>query len=193
MRVSRKIIVVLSTLFIVIFIFMWILTGRWMSDGQEPKANGAHEYAIILGAKVNGEIPSLSLRYRLEAALSYANEFPNVKLILSGGQGEGEIISEAEAMRIFLVENGIKGERLLLEEVSTSTYENLLYSKELMPSTVHGATIITSDYHLARARKIAKTLDLETDSIAAKTPKVVELKLRTRERLALIKTVIVGK
>ena len=57
---------------------------------------------------MNGEIPSLSLQYRLEAALDYAKQFPHVYLILSGGQGAGEHISESEAMKRFLVENGIE-------------------------------------------------------------------------------------
>ena len=105
----------------------------WIADGLEPKANGSNDYAIILGAKVNGEIPSLSLQYRLDAALDYAKENPHVYLILSGGQGAGEHISEAKAMKRFLVENGIQEERLLIEDMSTSTYENLLYSIEMTP------------------------------------------------------------
>ncbi|QUW22045.1 YdcF family protein [Sporosarcina sp. Marseille-Q4063] len=164
-----------------------------MADGVDPKANGTKGYAIILGAKVNGEIPSLSLQYRLDAALDYAQQYPHVYLILSGGQGAGEHISEAEAMKRFLIENGIQEERLFLEDMSTSTYENLLYSIEKIPDSIEEITIITSDYHLARAKNIAESLGLQTDVVAAKTPKIVELKLRTRERLALIKTVIVGK
>ncbi|MBO1913407.1 hypothetical protein J4G37_52425, partial [Microvirga sp. 3-52] len=61
-----------SVIVIFIVVFLWILTGQWMVDGVEPKANGSKDYAIILGAKVNGEIPSLSLQYRMDAALDYA-------------------------------------------------------------------------------------------------------------------------
>ncbi|WP_252502519.1 YdcF family protein [Sporosarcina sp. Marseille-Q4943] len=171
----------------------WLLLGKWMADGQKPVADGSNEYAIILGAKVNGETPSLTLRYRLEKALSYAETYPDVNFILSGGQGPDEDIAEGEAMRRYLTENGVKEERLLLETESTSTYENLLYSKKLLPKDVNAVTIITSDFHLARARMIAASLDLETDAWPAKTPKSVEAKHHIRERLALIKTVIVGK
>ncbi|MCZ2260849.1 YdcF family protein [Sporosarcina sp. G11-34] len=174
-------------------IFLWILTGKWIANGQKPIADGTNDYAIILGAKVNGEIASLSLRYRLDAALDYANQYPHVRLILSGGQGVGEHISEGEAMKKYLMEKGIDEHRLLVESASTSTYENILYSKELMPPTVESVTIITSDYHLERSKRIAQSLDLQTDVVAAKTPKVVEQKLRLRERLALIKTAIIGK
>ena len=120
-------------------------------------------------------------------------QYPHVHLILSGGQGAGEHISESEAMKRFLVDNGIQEERLLVEDLSTSTYENLLFSTEKLPDSEDEITIITSDYHLARAKNIARNLGFQTDVVAAKTPKVVELKLRTRERLALIKTVIVGR
>ncbi|MBS4218828.1 YdcF family protein [Bacillus sp. FJAT-49711] len=164
-----------------------------MNAGKQPAANGKNEYAIILGAKVNGEIPSLSLRYRLEAALNYANEHHHVKFILSGGQGPDEDISEAEAMRRYLVEHGIKEDRLILETASTSTYENIQFSKKLLPASINSVTIITSDFHLARARKIARRLDLESDTVAAKTPKVVKWKLTTRERFALLKTYVFGK
>ena len=87
-RTYWKLIVLFAILF-ALFIFLWILTGKWILNGQKPKANGSNEYAIILGAKVNGEIPSLSLLYRLEVALDYANEYPHVKFVLSGGQGAG--------------------------------------------------------------------------------------------------------
>lgn len=179
--------------FAILGITMWIKTGNWMNAGRLPAANGENQYAIILGAKVNGEIPSLSLRYRLEAALDYAKKHPEVKFILSGGQGPDEDITEAEAMKRYLMENGIEEDRLILETASTSTYENIQFSKKLLPSSVNSVTIVTSDYHLARAREIARQLDLESDAVSAKTPKVVEWKLTTRERLALLKTSVFGR
>lgn len=178
---------------IVMSVSLWILTGKWMSDGKLPKANGKNKFAVILGAKVNGETPSLSLQFRLDAALKYAKEYPNIKLILSGGQGPGENITEAEAMKRYLIENGISEDRLLLEEHSTSTYENILFSKKLLPASINTITIITSDFHLSRARILASTLGLQSDAISAKTPRAVEFKLTTRERLALLKTSVFGK
>lgn len=164
-----------------------------MSEGQKQIADGSNQYAIVLGAKVNGIIPSLSLRYRLEAASDYANEHPTVKLILSGGQGPDESITEAQAMKVYLLENGIDENRIMIEEESTSTYENILFSTKLLPSSVTAVTIITSDYHLARSKRIAKEIGFETDTVSAKTPEVVASKLRTRERLALLKNFLLGK
>ncbi|MFD1205845.1 MULTISPECIES: YdcF family protein [Sporosarcina] len=163
-----------------------------MESGKSPVADGTNEYAIVLGAKVNGEKPSLTLQYRLEAALSYAEKHPDVIFVLSGGQGPDEGISEAEAMRRFLTGNGISEERLLLETNSTSTYENLTYSKELLPKGVKDITIISSDFHLARAKWLADSIGLSADVIPAKTPLSTKGKHEIRERLALMKTYVVG-
>ncbi|MFJ8065454.1 YdcF family protein [Psychrobacillus sp. NPDC096426] len=173
---------------------MWMITSKWLDDGLEPKANGSNEYAIVLGAKVKkGNVPSLALRYRLEAALAYAVENPHVKLVVSGGQGPDEDIEEAVLMKNFLLENGLAEERIIVENRSTSTYENLLFSQELLPDDVDSVTIITSDYHLYRAKMLARKLNWDTDVVAAETPKVVKAKVRLRERAALLKTYIVGK
>ncbi|WP_254771400.1 YdcF family protein [Psychrobacillus sp. OK028] len=173
---------------------IWLLTGKWLEDGLDPKADGTNEYAIVLGAKVKkGNVPSLALQYRLDAALAYAKEFAHVRLVLSGGQGPDEDIEEAIVMKEFLLNNGIEENRLIIEDKATSTYENLLFSKEFIPDNIHSVTIITSDYHLQRAKILASKLGWESDVVAAKTPKVVEQKVRMRERVALLKAYIFGK
>ncbi|MCM3022681.1 YdcF family protein [Weizmannia ginsengihumi] len=169
-------------------LFLWILTSRWMANGKRPLADGKYEYALVLGAKVNGKELSNALRYRLEAALEYANRYPAVKLILSGGQGPDEEVSEAEAMKTFLVERGISEDRLILESASTSTYENILFSKKLLPRAVKAVTLITNDYHLKRAKVIAKRLGLKTDVVLDHAPKSIKNKSQFRERAALLKT-----
>ncbi|MFC5590614.1 YdcF family protein [Sporosarcina soli] len=193
MTKARKIILFVCLLVVALGILGWWITGKWIADGLEPSADGRNDYAIVLGAKVKKDSLSLSLRYRLDAALAYANEYPHVTLILSGGQGSDEPMSEAEAMRQFLTENGIVEERLILETASTSTFENILFSKKLLPPDVDAITIISSDFHLARAKKIAESFHLTPDVVAAKTPKVVEAKSNARERIALVKTLIMGK
>ncbi|VEF46400.1 putative cytoplasmic protein [Bacillus freudenreichii] len=189
----KKIAGIFTITFFGFCLLLWILTGKWIADGKKPEADGTYEYAFVLGAKVNGETPSLSLQYRLEAALLYAKQHSHVKLILSGGQGTDEFISEAEAMKRYLVAHGIPEGRLILEKNSTSTHENIAFSKKLLPNSVSGITIITSDYHLARARKIASRLGLQTDAVATETPAIVRLKLTSRERLALLKTSFLQK
>ena len=126
---------------------------------------------VVLGCRVYGEVPSLSLVERLDAAYEYLVEKEDAICILSGGQGAGENISEAECMYRYLTERGIAKERLYKEENSTSTRENLLYSKELIEK--HGLSqeiaIVTSEYHQYRAGQIAKSLDLEYGAISGHT------------------------
>lgn len=174
-----------------VVLYVWL--GIVIDKGMQPKADGTNAYAIILGAKVNknGE-PSLSLHYRLEAAVAYLKQYPHVSVIVSGGQGKEEPMSEAERMYTFLKEAGIEEDRILRESASTSTLENLTFSKELLPEDETSVTIISSDFHLTRAQYLAEKLDLDVDVVPAKTPKSVEGKLRLRERAALLKTYVMG-
>ena len=174
-----------------IVLYVWL--GTLIDKGVEPKADGSNAYAIVLGAKVNknGE-PSLSLHYRLEETVAYLEQYPHVKVIVSGGQGKEEPMSEAERMYTFLVEAGIEKERILQESASTSTFENLSLSKELLPEGETSVTIISSDFHLTRTQYLAEKLELKVDVVPAKTPKSVEAKLRLRERAALLKTYVMG-
>ncbi len=127
---------------------------------------------VVLGCKINPVGPSVTLLSRLEAAYEflYANE--NICCVLSGGQGEDEHISEALAMRNWLVDRGIDEKRLFVEDKSTSTKENLLFSKEIIEKNglCPKITIITNEFHQYRAGLIAKNIGMEAYSISAKTP-----------------------
>jgi len=172
-------------------VFIWL--GEEMKQGVQPVANGTAEYLIVLGAKVKpGGVPSLSLKNRLEEAVKYLKKYPHVKVIVSGGQGADEDRTEASVMLKYLQDNGIDANRILVEDQSTSTYENLLFSKELLPKGTKRITIVSNDFHLKRAKYLAESLDFEVDVVAAKTPKSVEAKLKIRERAALLKTYIIG-
>lgn len=172
----------------------YLLLGLKIGKHEHTTANGATEYMIILGAKVkkNGE-PSLSLLMRLEAALDYLQQHEHVRVIVSGGKGPDEPQSEASVMLAYLKTNGIERSRIIVEDRSTSTYENLAFSKQLLPADAKHVTIVSNDFHLARAKRIAANLALETDTIAAPTPKSVAWQLRLRERAALCKTYVVGR
>lgn len=100
MKKGKRLLIV-SFIGIFAFATFWFTTGQVMKQAQNKRANGSVTYAVVLGAKVNGTTPSLSLKYRLESALSYAQRHSNVILVLSGGQGPDEGISEAQAMMNF--------------------------------------------------------------------------------------------
>ncbi|MEK4628659.1 MAG: YdcF family protein [Solibacillus sp.] len=173
-------------------LYIWL--GYEINQGEKNRADGTNDYLIVLGAKVKpGGVPSLSLKNRLDVAAVYLHDHPHVKAIVSGGQGPDEDRTEASVMFDVLVEKGIAPDRIMLEDQSTSTYENLLYSMSLLPEKITDITIVSNDFHLRRASLLAQNLGLQSDVLAAPTPKVVEFKSRVRERLALLKTFIAGK
>lgn len=110
---------------------------------------------VVLGAGVNGTVPSLSLETRLEAALEYIWDKPDIPVIVSGAQGRGEDISEARCMAGWLMARGVPEERIILEEQAANTRENIWYSSEILAERGMDPTaniaVVTSDYHLCRA------------------------------------------
>lgn len=126
---------------------------------------------IVLGCKVYGEHASRSLRERLDAALIYLEENPDSQCIVSGGMGEGEKISEAECMYRYLIKKGIHSSRIIKEDKSTSTRENLRFSKKIIEERglSKNIAIATSDYHQYRASKIAKTLGFSVGAVPGHT------------------------
>ncbi|GAB0170348.1 YdcF family protein [Lysinibacillus sp. CTST325] len=189
----KKWVIRLGVVLLAICIAVYIWLGEEMKQGAQPAANGTATYMIVLGAKVKtGGIPSLSLKNRLEEAVKYLNKYPDVKVIVSGGQGADEDRTEASVMFKYLQDKGIDTNRILVEDQSTSTYENLLFSKELLPKGTKKITILSNDFHLQRAKYLAESLGFEVDVVGAKTPKSVEIKLNLRERAALLKTYIIG-
>lgn len=189
----KKIAWLLSSLLIAsLSLYIWL--GYEIDKAQHNTADGAHTYVIILGAKVKpGGIPSLSLKNRLDAAASYLTKHPHITAIVSGGQGHDEDRTEASVMRDYLIEKGIEATRIIEEDQSTSTYENLLFSKALLPPDVSAVTIVSNDFHLRRATFFAEQLDLETDVVAAATPPSVQVKSQLRERAALMKAFLLKK
>ncbi len=126
---------------------------------------------IVLGCGVNGEKASLMLTERLEAAYSYLTEHPETVCILSGGQGKGEAISEAECMYRYLIEKGIDENRLYKEDMSTSTRENLAYSNEIRKEMGwdENVVIVTNEFHEYRASILAEEQGLKPSAVCGKT------------------------
>lgn len=149
------------------------------------------DYVIILGAGLNGDKPSKSLETRLHAGTDFLKKNKEIPVIVSGGQGPGETITEAEAMARYLKVHGISENRIYEENQSTSTYENLLYSKQLMGEIDPTVLIITNDFHIARTKIIAKELELTSYYLSAESPGFVKINYLIREYFAFIKTWIV--
>lgn len=135
---------------------------------RKPQENAT---VVVLGCRVYGERASLSMVERLEAAYEYLTEYEEAVCVLSGGQGPGEDITEAECMYRWLVDKGVAPQRLYKEEDSVSTRENLAFSKRLIAEEGLNTSIAitTSEYHQYRAGKIAESLDIEYGAISGKT------------------------
>ena len=131
------------------------------------------EYVIVLGAGLRGDVPTLSLRNRLDAALEWLEAHPDCVAVVSGGQGPGENMPEGEAMGIWLEARGIEPERIIVEDRSTSTMENLENSfaliREAGGEPDGNCAVITSEYHLCRAKLMAESLGVEAWGVAAHT------------------------
>lgn len=143
---------------------------------------------IVLGCQVRGEAPSLLLYKRIQTAERYLTEHPEAVAILSGGQGSGERITEAECMYRSLTRMGVDPARLFCEDTSRNTAENLRNSMSLMEreGLQTPVVIVSNNFHICRALEIAEDLDLPAEGLAAPS---VWYSLPTyvlREALALV-------
>ncbi|WP_421384108.1 YdcF family protein [Bacillus salacetis] len=151
------------------------------------------DYAVILGAGLKGEEISETLENRLEAGLNYLQENPDTQVIVSGGQGEGEDIPESTAMSSYLVSRGISAERITEENQSTTTFENLRNSKRILEK--EGAAdspilIVTSDYHVFRAKLTAEKIGMDCYGIGGESDFFIKINYMIREYFGVVKAVV---
>lgn len=139
---------------------LFFFVEAFVVSGSFKKAPADLPCIIVLGAKVNVTTPSGALDQRIHAAAAYLEENPDTLCIASGGQGEDEGISEAQCIYDNLVALGIEPERILLEDKSTSTVENIQNSLPLLPDGTRDIGIVTSDFHVFRALASARDVDL---------------------------------
>lgn len=131
---------------------VWVIS--WARTDEETPV----EAVVVLGAGVDGTRPSLSLLTRLEAALDYLQDKPEIPIVVTGSRGRGEDISEARCMYDWLTGRGVPPERIILEEQADDTEQNVRYSKALLAGMGIGegssVAIVTGGYHLCRASRL---------------------------------------
>ncbi|MDF2633848.1 MAG: hypothetical protein K0R78_722 [Pelosinus sp.] len=151
---------------------------------------------IILGAKIIGQDPSLMLRLRLDKAIKLYEAGYASTLIVSGGQGLDENVSEAVSMKNYLLSHGIPTERILVEDRSFNTYQNLANSHKIMQeNNLKTAIIVSNASHIRRSLLLAQTLGIEaTGSPApmASNP-YLTTKQYVREGAAVAALLLTGK
>ena len=102
--------------------------------------------------------------------LCYTNK--NINIIVSGGQGSDEVVTEALAMKNYLVKNGVSKDKIIMEDKATTTLENIIFSKKIITDkNLKGKVlIVTSDYHLFRGQIIASILGIDNEGLCSISP-----------------------
>lgn len=161
--------------------------------GNYDTASYDEDVLIVLGAGVRGDVPTAPLIKRLDRAVEYLDKNKKACVIVTGGQGAQESVTEAYAMEKYLLEKGIAAERIIKEEKASSTFENFKYSKEILDERFPNASVVsvTNDFHIYRAVRIAKLAGVETASIHTATPLSGGMSAYLREILAVLKMWVV--
>lgn len=172
-----------------------ILLGLVLT-GSYDHISGNPQVMIILGCQVRQNGPSVLLQDRLDEALGYLEEHPDMTVVVSGGQGPDEPTTEAQAMADYLVEHGVEEENILLEGESHNTTQNFQYSKTLLAQEniddSDGVLVVSNGFHLTRARMLAQRAGFDNVSTLAAPESHMpsRLYMYIREPLALVKSFV---
>lgn len=185
----RRLFVILVCIGGAVFIFV---EGCIISGFSEKGQSGA-DYVIVLGAQMKANGPSKALQYRLDAAIDYLNNNPASRVVVSGGQGADEPVSEAQGMYDYLVEKGIEKERIIKEDQSKNTFQNLVFSAEFLDKEKDSAAVVSNNFHVFRAVKIAEKAGYENVcGIAARGEPFLQYNNMMREFFGVVKDFLAG-
>lgn len=164
------------------------IISRFHDQGRENL-----DYIIVLGAQMKPAGPSAVLKFRLDAAYDYLTDNADTICILSGGQGSNEPCSEAEGMYRYLTDRGIAPERLMIEDRSTDTSENIAYSMALIGRKDVSVGIVTNNFHVFRGVRLAKAAGFtDVCGISARSNVYFQLNNMVREFFGIMKDLVCG-
>ena len=173
--------------------------GFWLAAGGVHLIFGCAPFSVwayrLLGCgAVRGTWITDSLKRRLDAALDYLAHFPEAAVIVSGGQGSGEDITEADAMAAYLLSRGVERRKIIREDRSTSTRENLRFSRKYLDVSKDSAAIVTNDFHIFRAVLTARREGYEhVCAIPASSNPVFQINYLVREFFAVAAMYLPGR
>ncbi|MGL4452904.1 MAG: YdcF family protein [Sarcina sp.] len=184
---------IIASFFVIVNGAMWIIA----MDKKIDKTN----VVMVLGAGLEGDQVSPTLKTRLDGAIKYLKETQGYDFILvSGGQGHDELISEAEAMKRYLVNAGVPNEQIVLEDKSTSTYENFKFSKDIIEKKTGkyiedlNIKVFTNGFHCMRSYFLGKRLGYgELSTYGTSTPPSLVPYYYFREVFAFAKSIMFDK
>lgn len=182
-------------------VLLWVLSGLYVvflgwigfvavkidtAAAEDPPAGAT---VVVLGSRVYENGPSKSLRARLDTALAYLEANPGSACVVTGGQGEDEPRTEASVQAEYLMERGIDPERIFLEEKSTSTEENFVYSLEIFEShdLPKQVAVVTQGFHMFRSMRLAEAAGYEAYGLPAYTDPLMYPDYFGREIMAVTK------
>lgn len=175
-----------------------VLEGIVLSGGrtQVAEGDGAPEVMVIFGCKVDPDGPSILLQDRLDTALDYLEDHPDMAVVVSGGQGDDEPVSEAQAMYDYLVEHGADGEQIIREDQSRNTWQNVNNTLDILRSgeltETERVLLVSSDFHLTRIQMLWNRASGGGDTLSTLAAPVSHFPSRVqmffREPFALVKS-----
>lgn len=186
------VIIIFRCLFITCAIIFAFIELCIISEMRKQPVNGC-EYMIIPGCQIRGTRLTGSLVKRLDCALNYHKNNPDIVMIVSGGQGKGENITEALAMKQYLCKNNICENQVIVEDKSTSTVQNMKYSVNYIKDKNAKVAVVTNNFHVFRAKKLAEAQGLENVyGIAAESDNQLFVNYMVREAFGTIKDFFSG-
>ncbi|WP_142414042.1 YdcF family protein [Hathewaya massiliensis] len=179
---------------IICFLSLFLVLEGIIIYHGEVKSNEPVDMVIVLGAGLKGRELSQSLYKRMITSLEYLKDNPKMNVIVSGGQGPGEDITEAEAMEEFLIKNGIDKGRIIKEDKSRNTFQNFKFSREKLDSMGQEHTkkvlIVTNNFHMFRSKILAKRNGFEGYGLPASLHPYLKPNFYVREFFAVVKSFI---
>ena len=176
-----------------IFVIAFLVFSVYVVPHFDDRGPDGLDYLLVLGAQVYKDGPSAALSYRLETACFYLKQNPDTVCIVTGGKGTNEPDTEAAVMKTWLVQHGIAAERILTEDTSRSTVQNIRNSMAI--ADLHNARvgIVTNNYHVNRAVAIAEKQGLpHVFGIAADSSALFLPNGMLREFLGTVKDLLMG-
>lgn len=199
-KLFKKLYPIVKTLYAVALVFYmvtFLMLFFYTSLGtQNPPVDTIPKNSVVvtLGAKVRADsTPGTILRKRLNLSHSILTQREDLKCVVSGGKGVDEPISEAQSMKNYLTQNGISAERIIMEDNSYNTVENIKNTLSLLPENTH-LTIVSNNFHILRVRYICFKLNVKNVtffSVPDSNPATLYSTL-VREYMSYLKLFILG-
>lgn len=194
-KLSHKLKIIIKVIFSIGISIFIVIEGMILYNGQHKDLTKP-DYLLVLGAGLKGHEIKTSLKHRLDTTLEFNKIYPDLKIIVSGGQGPDEDISEAKAMKDYLTSHGIDENLIIMEDNSTNTYENFLFTKDVLDKITnkndYTLTIISNGFHMYRAKYLGEKVGFKCLGYPAPSEALTSFNFYIREFFGVIKAYILN-